>query len=96
MVDLDRDARPADGAGDRQVGAFAQHACVEQRGDLTVDRRDAELGDLGDDVTRDRTAQPGGAEHGRRRGLGHPQRRRDDVVAGQQRALGVSGGWRAV
>ncbi len=92
MVDLDRHARPADGAGDGQVGAFAQHTRVEQRGDLTVHRRDAELGDLGDDVTRDRTAQPGGAEHRGGRGVGHPQRRRDDVVARQQRALGVSGG----
>ena len=56
VIDLDRDARPPDGAGDGQVGAFAQDTRVQQRGDLTVDRGDAELGDLGDDVTRDRTA----------------------------------------
>ena len=81
MVDLDRDARPSNGAGDGQVGAFPQHACVEQSRDLTVDRGDAQLRDLGDDVTRDRAAQSGGAEHGPRRGLGHPQRGRDDVKA---------------
>jgi hypothetical protein len=83
VVDLDRDARAPDGSGDRQICAFPQHTCVKQRRDLTVDRRDAELGYLGDDVTRNRTAQPGGAEHGPRRGLGYPQGRRNDVVACQ-------------
>jgi hypothetical protein len=91
VIDLDGHSRPADGAGDGQIGPFPQHAGVEQRRDLTVDRRDAELGDLGYDVTRDRTAQSGGAEHGSRGGLGHPQRGRYDMVAGQERALGVSG-----
>ena len=56
VIDLDRDPRPPDGAGDGQVGAFTQDTRIQQRGDLTVDRGDAELGDLGDDVTRDRTA----------------------------------------
>jgi hypothetical protein len=83
VVDLDGDARPPDGSGDGQVGAFAQDTRVQQRGDLTVHRRDAQRSDLGDDVTRDRTAEPGGAEHGPGRGVGHPQRRRDDVVTRQ-------------
>ncbi len=39
-------------------------------------------GDLRDDVAGDRAAQPGGAEHRCRGGVGDAQRGRDDVVAG--------------
>ena len=83
VIDLDRHARPADGAGDSEVGAFPQHTGVEQRRDLAVDRGDAESGDLRDDVTRDRAAQSGGAEYGTRGGLCDPQ------------ATGATTWWRA-
>jgi hypothetical protein len=91
VVDPDGHARPADRTGDGEVGPFTQNTGIEQRGDLTVHRGDAQLGDLGDDVTRDRTAQARGTEHRGGRPVSDPQRRRDDVVPGEQRALGVSG-----
>ena len=91
VVDLDRHPRAADGAGDGQVGALPQHPGVEQGGDLAVHRGDAQAGGLGDDVAGDRAAQPGGAEHRRGGRLGDAQRGGDDVVAGEQRALGVGG-----
>ena len=80
VVDLDRHAGPADGAGDREVGALAQDPRVQQRSDLAVHRRDAELGDLRDDVTGDRAAQARRAEHRGGRRVGDLQRRRDDAV----------------
>ena len=83
VVDLDRHPRPADRTGDGEVGAFAQHPGVQQGGDLPVHRGDAQLGDLGDDVTGDRTAQPRRSEHRGRGSVGDPQRRGDDVVRGQ-------------
>ena len=101
VVDLDRHPRPADGAGDGQVGPLAQHAGVEQGGDLAVHRGDAQAGGLGDDVAGDGAAQSGRAEHRGRGRFGDAQRRGDDVVAGQQRALGCGrsamadgGSWR--
>ena len=92
VVDLDGDARPPDRAGDGEVGAFAQDTRVQQGGDLAVDRGDAQLGDLGDHVTRDRAALADRGEDRRGGGVGDPQRRRDDVVAGQQGARVGGGG----
>ena len=82
VVDLDRHAGPADGTGDREVGALAQDASIQQRGDLAVHRRNAELGDLGDDVAGDRAAKASGAEYRGGRGVGDLERRCDDVVPG--------------
>ena len=89
VVDLDRHPGPADGTGHREVGAFAQHTGVQQGGDLAVHRRDAQLGDLAMTSRAIGPRDAGGAEHRRGRGVGDAQRGRDDVVAGQQRALGV-------
>jgi len=81
VVDLHRHARAADRAGDGQVGALPQQAGFQQGDDLTVDRRDAQRGDAGDDVTTDRSAQPDGPKDGGRRGVGDVQRRRHDLSA---------------
>ena len=92
VVDLDRDPRPADGAGEGEIGAFPQDAGVEQGGDLAVDRRDAQTGGLGDHVTSDRAALSRCAEDRRSGCIGDAQRRGHDAVAGQQRTLGVGRG----
>jgi hypothetical protein len=71
---------PTDRAGHGQIGAFAQDARVQQRGDLAVHRRDAQLGGFGDHVSGDRSAGPHGTEHRSPGGVGDAQRRGDDVV----------------
>ncbi len=94
VVDLDGHPRPSDRSRHRQVGALAEHSRVEQRGDLTVHRGDAELGDLGDDVARNRATQPCGTEHRRGGRLRDAQRRRDDVVQKGLRVPPAPGGGR--
>ncbi|SHW48428.1 Uncharacterised protein [Mycobacteroides abscessus subsp. abscessus] len=91
VVDLDRDTRPADGAGDGEVGPLTQHPGVQQGGDLPVHRGDAEPGGLRDHVPGDGAAQPRRTEDRAGGGVGDPQRRRDDVVPSQEGALGVCG-----
>ena len=73
VVDLDRHAGPPDGARDGEVGTLTQDPRLQQRRDLAIDGRDAELGDLGDDVTRDRAAHARGAEHRGGRRVGNLQ-----------------------
>ena len=91
MVDLHRNPGPADGSGHREIGALPQHSSLQQGCDLPVHRCDGQAGGLGDDVTGHRAAQPGRTEHRTGGDVGDPQRRGDDVVAGQQGALGVRG-----
>jgi len=63
VVDLDGHPGTPDRAGDRQVGAFPQDTRVQEGDDLAIYRRNAERGDLGDDVAADRAAQPHGTKH---------------------------------
>ena len=92
VVDLDGHAGPADRPGDGEVGAFAQDPGVQQGGDLTVDRRDGQLGDLSDHVAGDRATLAHRGEDRGARGVGDAQRRRDDVVAGPQRVRSSADG----
>ena len=76
---------------DGEVCAFAQHTGLEQGGDLTVHRGDAQPGGVRDDVSGDRPAHPRGTENRGGRGFGDAQRGRDDVVPGKHARLACCG-----
>src|SRR5690606_9803402 len=78
VVDLDGNARPADGAGFGQVGALTQKTGREQGRHLTIDGGDARTGDLRDHVAGDGAAVGGDTEDRRSGAVGDTQVRRDD------------------
>ena len=79
VIDLNRDARPADRPGRDKVRPLTQQLRVEKRRDLPVHRRDRQPGDGRDGVAGDRPPLPDGGEHRGHGRLGRAQGGRDDV-----------------
>ena len=80
VIDLDRNARPADGSRYRQIGSLAHQLRIEQCADLTVHRGDRQSGGRGDGVPGHRTAPADGGEDRGRGGFRLGQGGCDDVV----------------